>query len=439
MYKTSMFSVPVEDGDFILVYQTLTSSLIRLEPSVYRSLFEEQRIPNNPQQVEALVSMGFLVDAAEDEFFRLQMMRRRYQHADKGVTGVVIAVTTECNARCFYCYENGIERHSMTDSTADAIVKFLVKNAKTGSLVIQWFGGEPLYAVPTIDRISSGVKAAGITLTGLITTNGFLIDDEILEKAKNDWHIRRFQIPVDALGHDYDRIKNYLEIDPNHSPFDRVIGNIHKVLDAGFHVNVRTNFDPDNTEPTKEVLRFLAKEFQGEDHFFVYPEPITGVNMPSVVDYDMTRKTVHPYLDLLMEMRKLKFLYPTLLKEDNYLEGSESLSGIKLFSRPTGCYATLMSTFAIDADGLLFKCHRLVGRGTRFSCGDVFNGISYNKLLKMCCSDIPCYEECGSCALMPLCQGGCHIKKLLYGGQSGCLAVKDVVKDVIRVYAHELG
>jgi len=40
---------------------------------------------------------------------------------------------------------------------------------------------------------------------------------------------------------------------------------------------------------------------------------------------------------------------------------------------------------------------------------------------------------------MPLCQGGCHIKKLLYGGQSGCLAVKDVVKDVIRVYAHELG
>ena len=98
-----------------------------------------------------------------------------------------------------------------------------------------------------------------------------------------------------------------------------------------------------------------------------------------------------------------------------------------------------MSAFAIDADGLLFKCHRLVGRGTRFSCGDVFNGISYNKLLKMCCSDIPCYEECGSCALMPLCQGGCHIKKLLYGGQSGCLAVKDVVKDVIRVYAHELG
>ena len=376
MYKTSIFSVPVEDGDSILVYQTLTSSLIRLEPSVYRSLFEEQRIPNNPQQVEALVSMGFLVDAAEDEFFRLQMMRRRYQHADKGITGVVIAVTTECNARCFYCYENGIERHSMTDSTADAIVKFLVKNAKTGSLVIQWFGGEPLYAVPTIDRISSGVKAAGITLTSLITTNGFLIDDEILEKAKNDWHIRRFQIPVDALGHDYDRIKNYLETDPNHSTFDRVIGNIHKVLDAGFHVNVRTNFDPDNTEPTKEVLRFLAKEFRGEDHFFVYPEPITGVNMPSVVDYDMTRKTVHPYLDLLMEMRKLKFLYPTLLKEDNYLEGSESLSGIKLFSRPTGCYATLMSAFAIDADGLLFKCHRLVGRGTRFSCGDVFNGHS---------------------------------------------------------------
>lgn len=437
MYRQSMFCIPVEDAGSMLVYQTLTSSLIKVSPEFYHSVFETGTLPDDPQQVEALVSMGYLVDEDEDEYFRLQLVRRGYLYADKGITGAVIAVTTDCNARCAYCYENGIRRHAMRPDVADAIVDFLVKNAKSGKVVIQWFGGEPLLAVPVIDHICAGVKAAGVQVSGLITTNGYLIDDEILDKAKNDWNIRRFQIPVDALGRDYDRIKNYIEPDSGGTPFDHVISNIHKVLDAGFHVNARTNFDPDNVEPTKRVLRFLAKEFQEEERFFAYPEPITGMKMSSVVDYDMTGKKIHPYLELMEEMRRLHFLYPTLLKEDDYLEGSESLSGIKLSSRPTGCYATLLSTFAIDPEGLLYKCHRLVGRGPEFSCGDVFRGLSHNKILKEFCSDIPCYEKCFQCALLPLCQGGCHMKKRLYGGNNGCLAIKDIVKDVIRVYAHE--
>lgn len=438
-YKPSMFCVPVEDGDLMLVYNTLTSSLVRVKREMYHKLFIDGTIPDDPNQRDALISMGFFVEADKDEYFYLQTIRRQYQYANKGVTGAVIAVTTDCNARCYYCYENGIDRHPMELETAQAVAKFLIDNNKTGKLVVQWFGGEPLCAIPTIDFISSRIRNAGIQLSGLITTNGYLIDEDILFKARKDWNIRRFQIPVDAIGVEYDRVKNYKDQDSSESAFDRVIKNIHKVLDAGFHVNARTNFDPNNVEPTKRVLRFLAEEFRGEQRFFAYPEPITGVNMPSVVDYDIIGDKPHPYLDLLSEMRRLSFLYPTLLKEDDYLEGSESLSGIKLVSRPTGCYATLMSVFAIDADGKLFKCHRQVGRGDQLSCGDVFRGISYNGILKDCCGDVPCYDECYHCSLLPLCHGGCHVKKQLYGGKSGCIAIKDIVQDVIRVYASEHG
>lgn len=436
MLKVSKYSIAVEDRDKIIVFNTLTSSVIRMDKDVYYHVFVLNEIPDD-DTCKILVDMGYLVDESLNEDFRLMMYRRKYIYADRGLTSAVIAVTTECNARCYYCYENGIKREPMDTETVDGIIDFLDKNSKSRKLVVQWFGGEPLCAVNIIDRIAIGLKQRGIELSSLITTNGFHINQEILYKAKTIWNIKRFQIPLDALGKEYNRIKNYVNVNSQDNPFNLIIKNIHLILDEGFHVNIRTNFNPENIEPTRDVLNFLATEFKGEKKFFAYPEPITGIGMPSVVDTNFTGQ-IHPYLDLLLEARKLGFLCPTLLMEDNYLEGGEALSGIKLNSRPTGCYATLRNTIAIDSKGVLYKCHRLLGRGNKYSCGDVFKGIVYNDNYKKFCDDTPCYKECDKCALMPLCHGGCKVKKELYGGHNACIAIKSIVKDLIRVYAQEI-
>ena len=315
MFKVSKFNIKIEDGEKYLIFNTLTSSLIRVEKDTYHKIFE-QFIFDDKGIKKSLFDMGYIVDEDIDENYKLLVSKQRFKYAVKGITSAVIAVTTECNARCYYCYENGIKRVPMTMETADAIVDFLDKNSITRKLTVQWFGGEPLCAVDVIDRISNGLIHRGIEISSLITTNGYCINDEILDKAKNVWNLKRFQIPVDALNEDYDTIKNYIDVEIGGSAFEKVIKNIHKVLDAGFHVNVRTNFNPNDTHPTKEVLRFLAKEFKGESRFFAYPEPITGVSMPSVVDGDFAGK-IHPYFDLLLEARELGFLCPTLLKEEN--------------------------------------------------------------------------------------------------------------------------
>lgn len=437
MYKVSKYCIPVEDDNKIIVFNTLTSSVIKLNQQMYSLIFEKNIFPENDLELQTLVDMGFLVDAQLDENFRLETIRRSYQYSKDGITSAVIAVTTECNARCYYCYENGIARAPMSLKTADAIVDFLDKNCKTRKLVIQWFGGEPLCAVDIIDRISDGLSARNIQFSSVITTNGMGVDTAILKKAKEKWNIKRFQVPLDALGNEYNRIKNYIPEVKSTNPFSVIIEHIHMILDAGFHVNVRTNFNPDNIEPTKKVLKYLATEFNGEKRFFAYPEPITGVGMSSVVDTKFN-SPIHPYLELLLEARKLGFLCPTLLQEDNYLEGDEALSGIKLTSRPTGCYATLLNVFAIDSEGYIYKCHRLLGHKDKYSCGDVYNGILYNEVLKGFCDDRPCYDECNECALLPLCHGGCKVKKELYGGHNACIAIKSIVNDVIRVYVKEL-
>lgn len=437
MFRVSKYCISVEDGEKMIIFNTMTSSVIKMDKKMYHQVFEMNEKPNDTDLCQALENMGYIVDESLDENFRLKVFRRKYQYADRGITSAVIAVTTECNARCYYCYENGIKRAPMAKETADGIVDFLDKNSKTRKLVVQWFGGEPLCAVDIIDRIVIGLRERGIELSSFITTNGYCINEDILNKAKELWNIKRFQIPLDAFGKEYNNIKNYIGVSGQDDSFSIVVKNIHSVLDAGFHVNVRTNFNPDNIEPTRKVLNFLAEEFSGEKNFFAYPEPITGVGMSSVIDFSFTG-ALHPYLDLLMETRKLGFLCPTLLTEDNYLEGDEALSGIKMTSRPTGCYATLLNTIAIDSEGVLYKCHRLLGRGDEYSCGNVFKGIVYNANLEKFCDDTPCYEDCDECPLMPLCHGGCKVKKEFYGGHSACTAIKSITKDLIRVYAKEL-
>ena len=437
--KLSKYNIVTKVDGKHAIFNTRTASVVMLNQEMYQRFFMEKKYDDaaDQQYIKPLVDMGILVDKNQDENFYLETVRRRFKYSVTGVRSAVIAVTTKCNARCYYCYENGIQRENMSLETADAIVEFLAENCVNNQIVIQWFGGEPLCAVEVIDRITNGLHNKGVTVNSIITTNGYDLNDEIIKKAKEIWNVKRFQIPVDALEEQYNNIKNYTDVEANSSPFEQIINNIHRVLDEGFHVNVRTNFHPMNIEQTREVLSFLSKEFGDENHFFAYPAPLTGENIPSVVDIP-TGEGIHPYLDLLLEAREKGFLCPTLLKEENYYDGDESLSGISLASRPVGCYATLFGSFAIDTKGELYKCHRLLGRGKEYTCGNVYNGIVYNDVLKSFCEDQLCYSECNECALMPLCHGGCKVKKDWYGGMNGCMAIKPIVEDIVKIYIKEL-
>ena len=438
MPKPSKFIITVKDGEKISLFNTLTSSVVRLDTELYERLFVCNDFENETETVSILKQMGFLVEDGCNEMQRLSDMRNKFRNSKKDISSVIIAVSTDCNARCYYCYENGIERAPMTMDTAEGVVKFLDKNCTGRRLVVQWFGGEPLCAVDVIDYIASELINRGIELSGLITTNGYAITEEICCKARDLWHVRRFQVPVDSLGDAYNKIKNYKNVKPGEDPFEILISNIHLLLKYGFHVNVRTNFNPKDIEPNRAVLRYLAREFEREERFFAYPAPITGDNMLSVIDLKPEEGMLHPYLDLLLETRELGFFCPTLLKEDDYLEGDETLSGISLISRPTGCYATLPNVFAIDSKGDLYKCHRMIGRGENFSCGNVFTGIAHNSIFNEFCNDVPCYEECNDCSLMPICHGGCKVKYNWHGSKNGCMAIKGIVNDLVRIYIGEL-
>lgn len=437
VWKVSKYIISVPKGNDVIVFNTFTSSLVLLEKELYQKAFIDNNFNDlGDDIVNSLTEMSYLVDAELNEEFRLETIRTRGRYYDSDIRMVTIAPTLACNARCYYCYEQGIEFKMMSKETADALVDFLDKHCSKRKLTLTWFGGEPLMGKKMIDYITKSLLSRGIEILSVITTNGYLIDDEVIEKSKSYWNIRRFQITIDGIGEEYNRIKAFVE---SGNAFDRVTGNIERLLENSIKVNVRINFDPNRIEGTMETIDYLQERFGKYSTFFMYVAAINDINVESVLN-SFEDKVEHPYLTLLRKMKDLGFLCPTTLSAEleTKFDDEETLRYLNLRSRPIACYATCLNKFVVDPDGNFYKCHRLLGRGKEFICGNVYEGIKFNNAYKMFIDGKLSSNNCDGCNLLPMCQGGCKVKAMLYGEDQACIANKTIMKDLVDLLAEEM-
>lgn len=182
-----------------------------------------------------------------------------------------ILTTTQCNARCFYCYQN-IDHNKlhMTEETARDVVKYIANTSwQNETIFLGWFGGEPLYNAKVIDIITYGVIATGRSVRSSMISNGYLMNKELAIKAFNEWHVSNIQITLDGTKDVYNKIKRYIyKDDPN--PFGTVIQNIHYMLDVGMSVSIRLNCGTHNGEDLCNLVRYLGEEFPNYPNLSVY-------------------------------------------------------------------------------------------------------------------------------------------------------------------------
>ena len=62
-------------------------------------------------------------------------------------------------------------------------------------------------ATDVIDYISKKLVQNHIRFTSKITTNGFNLTKEIVERAIKYWHTNKIQVTIDGLFEEYNRIK----------------------------------------------------------------------------------------------------------------------------------------------------------------------------------------------------------------------------------------
>lgn len=432
MYNISNYYIGQElnDAEYLL-YSTLTTSMVTIEKDVYEDIFENRFFEKHPDYCEALEEMGFLFKGGKDfQSKQLESIRKALLEAEHGITSVTIAPTMECNARCYYCFENGAQKGRMTLETADKAADFLIENCKEKELYISWFGGEPLMAVDIIDRINGKLVDAGIHVESNFTTNGILINDNIIKLLKK-WNVIRVQVTIDAIGEKYNRIKNYtLDIE---NPFEQVMRNVELLISNSFNVHLRVNYQIESFEEVSKTMKYLHNRFGEEDNIYLYSAPIEDPEHRKSMKFSEEEgetflKTVKLAADCGYINDEIN--YRDLKVTDDYYD---ELGQYMLAPFPANCYMINKDRFVIDDLGILYKCQKHLGR-KEYSCGDVFSGPKRNKIYYHYSTEKLKDKKCATCEILPICQGGCNANRLLYGEKFACPPMKTISKQLVKAY-----
>lgn len=331
--------LPVEKG--LLLYNVLTRAVVLLSPE------EMRKMDDDLVTVPELVTKWFAVPVDHDDRKLAQEVRAvgiMLEKRPKGITSYTILTTTDCNARCFYCYEKGIRRIPMKEETARKVAEFIIRNNPGEKVKIRWFGGEPLYNKDAITSICQRLRDVGIEYQSFMVSNGFLFDDETVHEAVELWNLKKVQITLDGTEEVYNRIKAFIY--PEGSAFRRVLGNIRRLLDAGVQVTVRLNIDRHNVEGIISLADILTAEFRGQKHFGAYSHSLfeVGSEESAVSHTDAQRR----------ELFEARMRLQEKLKEGKLAIERKLPHKLKL----NRCMADDDTSVMILPDGHLGKCER---------------------------------------------------------------------------------
>ena len=332
------FVVQAEVNDGLLLLHNMTKEMVLLSHE------EQQVFEQSPTDLPELISHWFLVPEDHDDCKLSQQLCNvaRLMEAPKPhITGYTIMTTSDCNARCFYCYELGQARRPMTEQTAQQAADYIIKHCGGEEVSIGWFGGEPLYNKPVINLIVNRLKEAGVNYSSTMISNGYLLDADTVKEAHDQWNLKQVQITIDGTEQTYNRVKAYIYRGVN--AYERVMENIGHLLAADIHVSIRMNIDMHNADDLERLAEELNERFKGNKHLHAYLHLLFEDNAKRVGACNDDKRR------LLMEKMRLI---------------EDKLEGWGLFRRHTYepmiktgyCMADNDGSVVIQPDGYITKC-----------------------------------------------------------------------------------
>lgn len=373
----------------VLLHNVVTGQLIVLDQDEADLL---DRLPEKySPTMEALVDAHYLVADHFDEHQQVFGMRTVLRKLDAiqihpAITTYTILPTTACNARCYYCFEHGVDTVTMTEQTANDVVEFISTHCGDEKKVfISWFGGEPTIAANRIDQISKGLKSRGIDYWCDMTTNGYLFDEALVSQAKSLWNLKSVVISVDGTEENYNKIKAYVGVKGN--PYQKIVRNIELLLKNRIHVNLRMNFDLENYHDFPALLKEFSDRFKGSTYLHIRAHPING-------EYADAAGKIHHGSDDWFTEKVVEL--NGLARKAGFLNKSTQLPWL----RYEGCEANNDFAVTITPQGMLARCPEQFGPD-QFT-GNVQEGITHLDRVKSWKQFIE-FEKCESCILYPRC------------------------------------
>ena len=371
----------IDDG--VLLYSSLTRELLLLSYNEYKDF-------TNNKSNEFLIRHWFMVPNDIDDSTLLYLFNKTYQtRFPRNKYGKLnlctIITTTDCNARCPYCYQHGIERKNMSVQVALDSAKFISPKANS-NLVINWFGGEPLYNSKVIDIMCNYFNENKINFSSIMTSNGILFDKFSIDTLKNIWKLKKVQITLDGTEEIYNKIKGYIYKDIE-SPFKKVTDNIEYLITNNIYVTIRLNLSPDNIEDMFKLIDWLLNRYSN----------IKNKNLG--VYSKVLFENCSNYMKLTDEQRSE--LYSKHLELQDYIKENGLSGNLKIPKiKRCHCMADDGRSVVINTEGGLSLCEHYLDREIY---GSIYGGKNDKEILDKFFERQEEIEECKTCFYRPEC------------------------------------
>lgn len=321
------------------------------------------------------------------------------------VKALCLHIAHACNLSCRYCFagegEYQGDRSLMSYEVGKKALDFLVANSGSRrNLEVDFFGGEPLLNFDVVKKLvaygRSIEEEKDKHFRFTLTTNGVLLDDDIIEFANKEMDNIVLSIDGRKSVHDYMR-----PFKDGRGSFDEILPKFKKVAETRNQQKyyVRGTFTHHNLDFVEDVLLLADEGFEQ-----ISVEPV--VADPSE-EYAFREEDIpiikEGYDRLAKEMLKRK-------KEGrgfNFFHYMIDLSGGPcVYKRLSGC-GSGTEYLAVTPWGDLYPCHQFVGK-EEFCLGNVDDGIVKTEIrdeFKLC--NVYAKEECKNCFAKFYCSGGC--------------------------------
>lgn len=419
-FRIMRYVLRVDFEEIVILQNAVTGHLVYLDKEEAEVL--EQLPDVYSPQMDSLIDNRFLVPLEFDEHQLVLGIRRVLHRLDeiqspKAITKFTILPTSACNARCYYCFEQGLRTVTMTEQTAEDVVEFISKqcgNEKEAH--ITWFGGEPTVAADRIDQISDGLRKKGIQYESDMTSNGYLFDKEMIQRAKELWNLKYLQICFDGLETNHNATKAF--VNAKDSPFQRILQNIGLFLEQGIRVGMRMNFDIGNHAEFEGLVKEAVKRFPGNSGLSVYAFPVIGEHPGR--DGRVLHGSDEWFKGKIAELNEISRTNKT------YHERI-----VLPYLKHHCCDAENRSAITITPEGALVRCCQEFGKDQ--FVGSVIDGINDYDIYYSW-EESADFSKCKECVFFPRCYrlSKCSAKDRCLFYSEWCIRIEKAIKEAFR-------
>ena len=278
---------------------------------------------------------------------------------------------------------------------------FLIENSGSRhNLEVDFFGGEPLMNFQVVKDLvayaRSVEKEHNKNFRFTLTTNGVLVDDDVIEFANKE--CSNVVLSLDGRKEIHDRYR--VDYAGNGS-WDKIVPKFQKFVEArnGKNYYMRGTFTHANPDFLKDIQQMLDLGFSE-----LSMEPVVCAPGDPA---ELTKE------DLEVVMKQYEDLADLMLQRDKqgkpftfYHYMIDLTGGPCIYKRISGC-GSGTEYMAVTPWGDLYPCHQFVG-DEKFRLGNVWDGVTNHEIQsEFAACNVYAHPECKDCWARLYCSGGC--------------------------------